>query len=692
MHTNRLAKEKSPYLLQHAGNPVEWFPWGEEAFEKARKEDKPVFLSIGYSTCHWCHVMAHESFQDAEVARLLNESFVCVKVDREERPDIDGVYMSICQMMSGNCGWPLTIIMTPEKKPFMAATYIPKEARFGQPGMLELVPDITKLWKEKRGELTDLADGIQAALRRKTEEPPGQGPGEETLKTTYELLSARFDDAHGGFGTAPKFPAPHNLQFLLRHWKRTGEPRSLEMAERTLQSMRRGGIWDHVGGGFHRYSTDEEWFVPHFEKMLYDQAMMALVYTGAYQATRKEEYAETAKDILDYVLRDMRAGEGGFFSAEDADSEGEEGLFYLWTVKELEETLGPDDAALAGRVFGAASGGNFAEEASGKRGGRNLLHLKADLPDIASVLKLETPVLAKRLEAIGKKLFEAREKRVHPHKDDKILTDWNGLMIAALARAAVVLGRDQYGKAARKAAGFILHRMRKDGRLLHRFRDGDASFSGNLEDYAFLVWGLRELYEWDFDPAHLKTAVELNAEMLEHFWDKEQGGLFFTPDDGEKLLVRQKEVYDGAIPSGNSVAALNLLRLGLLTGDQKLDERARKLMNAFTAEIESFPAAYTNLMNALDLATGPSCEVVIAGEEGREDTVAMLDAARSRFQPNKVVLLKAPGEKGEALTELAPFTNDMKMVDGKATAYVCTGGSCKQPETDPGKMLELLKC
>jgi hypothetical protein len=692
MLTNRLAQEKSPYLLQHARNPVDWYPWGEEAFEKARKDDKPVFLSIGYSTCHWCHVMAHESFEDAEVARLLNESFVCVKVDREERPDIDGIYMSICQMMSGNCGWPLTIIMTPEKKPFMAATYIPKQERFGQPGMLELIPSITKVWKEKRGEITNLADGIQAAMRRKLEEPKAPGPDAGTLSTAYDLLSARFDEAHGGFGTAPKFPAPHNLQFLLRHYKRTGEPRALEMVERTLQAMRRGGIWDHVGGGFHRYSTDEEWFVPHFEKMLYDQAMMALVYTGAYQATRKDEYAETARQIFDYVLRDMRSGDGCFFSAEDADSEGEEGKFYLWTEEALRETLGSDDAALSARVFGAEKGGNFSEEASGKRGGRNLLHLKAELSDIAGVLKLEMPALAERLETIRKKLFEAREKRVHPHKDDKILTDWNGLMIAALARAAIVLEHDQYGKAARKAANFILHRMKKDGRLLHRFRDGDAAFKGSLEDYAFFVWGLRELYEWDFDLAHLKAAVELNAEMLEHFWDKEQGGLFFTPDDGEELLMRQKEVYDGAIPSGNSVAALNLLRLGLLTGEQKLAEKARKLMKAFSAEIDSFPAAHANMMIALDLSMGPSCEIVIVGDEDKEDTKAMLMALNSRFVPNKVVLFKAPGEKGDALAELAPFTKDMKMIDGKATAYVCTGGSCKQPVTDTEKMLEQLKC
>ncbi|MBM4248641.1 MAG: thioredoxin domain-containing protein [Euryarchaeota archaeon] len=691
MSANRLAEEKSPYLLQHSKNPVDWYPWGEEAFERARKEDKPVLLSIGYSTCHWCHVMAHESFEDAEVAGLLNEGFVSVKVDREERPDIDGVYMSVCQMMSGNCGWPLTIFLTPEKRPFMAATYIPRSARSGQPGMLELLPNITKVWKERRTEITGLADGIQAAMRRRTEEPRAPGPDERSLAAAHDMLSSRFDEAHGGFGDAPKFPAPHNLLFLLGRWKRTGEARALEMVERTLQAMRRGGVWDHVGGGFHRYSTDAEWFVPHFEKMLYDQAMLAIAYTSAFQATRKEAYASTARDILDYVLRDLGGPEGGFCSAEDADSEGVEGRFYLWTAGELDGVLGPDDAALAGRVFGATKAGNFCEEATGKRDGRNLLHLKAELEDIAGVLELEPTAFERRLQTVLGKLLEAREKRARPHRDDKVLADWNGLIVAALARAAVVLGRDRYGKAARKAADFVEKRMRRDGRLLHRFRDGDASFAGNLEDHAFMVWGLLELYDWDHDPSHLEAALELNGLMLGHFWDGEGGGLFFTPDDGEELLIRQKEAYDGAIPAGNSVAAMNLLRLGLLTGDPKLAERGREVVRAFSADMESLPAAHTHLMSALALSLGPTREVVIAGEPEAEDTAAMLKALRAEFLPDLVVLLKPPGEKGEALAKLAPFTKDMKMHDGKATAYVCTGGTCKQPVTEPGTMLALLK-
>jgi hypothetical protein len=454
--------------------------------------------------------------------------------------------------------------------------------------------------------------------------------------------------------------------------------------------MRLGGIWDHVGNGFHRYSTDAEWLVPHFEKMLYDQALLALAYTEAYQATHNEEYAATARQTLDYVLRDMRSDEGGFFSAEDADSDGEEGKFYLWSESELRDLLGDEDASLAAKIFGVTKHGNFPDECSGRRTGRNILHMRATLADIASVLKTDEPALEKRLESIRGRLFAAREKRVRPHKDDKILADWNGLMVAALARAAVALGEDRFGKAAETAAAFILHRMRREGRLLHRFRDGDASFSANLEDHAFLGWGLLELYEWNFDPAHLKNALELIDEMLKHFWDKEGGGFFFTPDDGEGLLVRPKEVYDGAIPSGNSVAAYDLLRLSRIIGDPKLEEKARLLFKAFSAEVESFPAAHTFLMLALEFALGPSHEVVVAGEKGAADTNALLKALHSEFLPNTVILFKPSGEKGDEISALAPFTKEMKPLDGNATAYVCTQCTCKAPTTDPEKMLEQL--
>jgi len=690
MLTNRLAKEKSPYLLQHAHNPVDWYPWGEEAFGRAKREDKPVFLSIGYSTCHWCHVMAHESFEDPEVAKLLNDGFVCVKVDREERPDIDNVYMMVCQMMNGNCGWPLTIVMTPEKKPFLAATYIPKRARFGQQGMMELLPQMIKLWNERREQLTGLADGIAGAMARRPDNVGKEELDRSDMDAACDTLEHSFDETNGGFGTAPKFPSPHNLLFLLRCWKRSRNPRQLEMVERTLYAMSRGGIWDHVGWGFHRYSTDAGWLVPHFEKMLYDQAMLAMAYIEAFQATRKEEYADTARRTLDYVLRDMTSGEGAFFSAEDADSEGEEGKFYIWTETELREVLGDEDALLAVKVFGTAKHGNFPDGMTSKVIGHNILHMTATVADIAEVLGTDEAVLKERLEAVRKRLFTARSKRSRPHKDDKVLADWNGLMIAALAMAARVLGNEHYAKAARKASEFILQRMRRDGRLLHRFRDGETSIAGNLDDYAFTIWGFLELYELDFEPADLKCALDLNATMLAHFWDLELGGLFFSPDDGEKLLVRTKEFYDGALPSGNSVAACNMVRLSLMTGDAGLMDRSRRLLGAFSDEITGFSAAHTHLLSALDMAMGPSCEIVIAGPIGRPDTRAFLETIRRHYLPNIVVMVRPEGERGDQMALIAPFLKEMRPVDGRAAVYVCTGCSCKKPVTGVDEMLGLL--
>jgi hypothetical protein len=690
MLTNRLAQEKSPYLLQHAHNPVDWYPWGEEAFERAKREDKPVFLSIGYSTCHWCHVMARESFEDPDVARLLNEGFVCIKVDREERPDIDNVYMSVCQMMNGNCGWPLTILMTPEKKPFFAATYIPKRSRFGQQGMMELIGQITRMWTEKREELTRLAEGITATMGRRPESPGQAELDSGTLRSAYDLLSQSFDEANGGFGTAPKFPSPHNLLFLLRVWKRTGDARALEMVERTLRAMKNGGIWDHLGWGFHRYSTDAGWTVPHFEKMLYDQAMLAMAYLEAYQATRKEEYAATARQTMDYVLRDMTSGEGGFLSAEDADSEGEEGKFYLWTGPELRDVLGSEDASFAIKVFGVARHGNFLDGVTTRIAGPNILRLNATAGDVAAVPGTGEAALRERLEAVRRKLFEARSRRVRPHKDDKVLADWNGLMIAALARAAWVLGERKYAEAARKASRFVLDKMCRDGRLLHRYREGESSVTGDLEDHSFVVWGLLELYGLDFEPADLNMALELNKTMLAHFWDDEHGGLFFSSDDGERLLVRPKDIHDGALPSGNSVAACNLVRLSLMTGDAGLMEKSRQLISAFSADISSFPAAHTHLLIALDLAIGPTLEVVIAGGEDAVDTQAFLKAIRFGFFPHAVVLMKRAGGKGCELSDIAPFVKEMQPLEGKAAAYVCTAGSCRRPVTDVHAMLELL--
>jgi len=690
-HYNRLIFEKSPYLLQHADNPVDWYPWGPEAFEKARKENKPIFLSIGYSTCHWCHVMEHESFEDPEVARLMNEVFVSIKVDREERPDIDNVYMMVSQMMTGSGGWPLTIIMTPDKKPFFAATYIPKENRFGRIGMLELIPRIKEIWATRRGEALSSADQITFALRQVSQDAPGEELDEATLKLAYEQLAKRFDEQHSGFGSAPKFPTPHNLLFLLRYWKRTNNEKALEMVEKTLQGMRRGGIYDHIGFGFHRYSTDSEWLLPHFEKMLYDQAMLAMAYTEAYQATGKEEYRKTAREIFTYVLRDMTAPEGGFYSAEDADSEGEEGKFYLWTEEEIRQVLGSEEADLILKVFNIEKNGNFMEQATGKRAGANILHLRKSLTEIASELKMSEQDLQKHLETARQKLFTYREKRIHPHKDDKILTDWNGLMIAAFAKGARVFDEPRYAEAAKATVDFILKNMRKsDGRLLHRYRDGQAALPAQVDDYAFLIWGMLELYETIFEVRYLQTALDLNRDLMKHFWDDNNGGFYFVADDGENLLVRQKEIYDGAIPSGNSLAMLNLLRLGRITANYDFEEKAARIGRAFSRNVKQSPSAYTQLMVAVDFGVGPSYEVVIAGNSQAEDTKEMLKAIRTQFIPNKVVILRPTEQESPDIDRLAEFTKSQASIDGRATAYVCLNYNCKFPTTDITKMLDLL--
>ena len=686
--SNRLAREKSPYLLQHADNPVEWFPWGEEAFIKAKKEDKPVFLSIGYSTCHWCHVMAHESFEDAQVAKLLDETFVCVKVDREERPDIDKVYMTVCQMMTGSGGWPLTIMMTPDKKPFFAGTYIPKETGFGHIGLQDLVPRIKQLWASRKDEVLSSASQITAALQKTTPPPSSEEPGEAMLHRAYEQLSDRFDEKYGGFGVSPKFPTAHNLLFLLRYWKRTNDRKSLDMVEKTLQEMRRGGIFDHIGFGFHRYSTDQRWLVPHFEKMLSDQALLATAYIETFQATGKEEYARTAREIFDYVLRDMTDTGGGFYSAEDADSEGEEGKFYLWSYGEIKHLLAPNEADLFFKVFNIEKNGNFPDES----GGRNIAHVTKSLEKIASELSTAVPELKESLESIRQKLFIYRDKRIHPHKDDKILTDWNSLMIAALAKGGRVLEEPRYTLAAKHAFDFILNNMlTADGGLLHRYRDGEAAIPAYLDDYAFLIYATLELYETTFEAGYLKQALVLNRQLLEHFRDDQNGGFYFTAADSEEILVRQKEIYDGAIPSGNSIAMLNLLRLGRITADSSLEEQAARTSRAFFGNIRQSPSAYTQLMVAVDYALGPSYELVVVGNSRANDTKEMLQAIHRRFMPNKVVIFIPTETSSPEIRRIVPFTREQVSLDGKATAYVCVNYNCRLPTTNIDTLISELE-
>ncbi|MFQ5650232.1 MAG: thioredoxin domain-containing protein [bacterium] len=690
---NRLVFEKSPYLLQHAGNPVDWYPWGDAAFEKARREDKPIFLSIGYSTCHWCHVMEHESFEDSTVAALLNEAFVCIKVDREERPDIDQIYMSVCQAMTGSGGWPLTIIMTPDKRPFFAGTYFPKQSRAQRIGMVDLIPRVSELWRDERAKLLENAQKVIDFLKSSSAIAAGDDLQKELLNAAFHQLSGRFDSEHGGFGRAPKFPSPHNFTFLLRYWYRTGDESALAMVETSLQQMRLGGIFDHIGFGFHRYSTDRVWLLPHFEKMLYDQAMLAMAYIEAYQATGKETYAQTAMEIFTYVLRDMTSPEGGFYSAEDADSEGEEGLFYVWTPEEIKEVLGKQEGEFVISVFNVVPGGNFHDQATGQKMGHNILHLKQPFSELAGKWGGDEKALEKRWQKARRKLFEVRERRIHPLKDDKILTDWNGLMIAALSKGAAALGQSEYSEAARKAATFILANLRNsDGKLLKRYRQGEAALPAHAEDYAFMVWGLLELYETTFEVEFLQQAMELNRIMLTSFWDEENGGLFFTSQalDNE-LLVRSKEVYDGAIPSANSVAAMNLIRLGRITANEDLEKKALAIGRAFSQQVSRAPIGHTQLMSALDFWLGPSYEVVIAGDPTHRDTQTMLSALHATYAPNKVVIFRPVQEAKPAISQLAPFTEFQRSIDGKATAYVCKNFACNAPTTQVEKMLHLLR-
>jgi uncharacterized protein len=688
---NRLINEKSPYLLQHAYNPVDWHPWGAVAFEKAQSENKPIFLSIGYSTCHWCHVMEKESFEDHDVARMLNDTFISIKVDREERPDLDNIYMAVCQMMTGSGGWPLTIIMTPDKKPLFAGTYIPKETRFGRLGLMELIPRVREIWADKQDELSTSADKVVVAIQQMSMGSIGVELGESDLRAAYDQLKQNFDNEYGGFGSAPKFPNAPNLLFLLRYWKRTGNKNALHMVEKTLTAMQRGGIFDHIGLGFHRYSTDAIWQVPHFEKMLYDQALLSMVYTEAYQATGKHEYGNTARDIFSYVVRDMTSPTGGFYSAEDADSEGEEGKYYLWTEAEISSALSKEEVELITKVYDIEVAGNFIDQISWQRTGNNILHQNRPLKGIADDLGISESKLIESLDIARQKLFTARQKRVHPLRDDKILTDWNGLMISALAKGAQVFDNPEYTNAAVRATDFILKTLRTpEGRLIHRYRDGQVALPAYVDDYTFFVCGLIDLYETTFDASYLRTALDLNMDILKHFWDEDRGGFYFTSDDGENLIVRKKEIYDGAIPSGNSVAMMNLLRLGRITASSDLEDKAKIIGRSFSSNVKQAPSAYTQLMMAVDFGTGQSYEVVIAGNSQSEDTRSIVMALRSHFIPNMVVILRPIEQNSPDIINLAKYTKDQINIDGKATAYVCKNGSCNAPTTDLNKILELV--
>jgi len=683
---NRLIDEKSPYLLQHAHNPVDWHPWGQEALAKAKAEDKPVFLSIGYATCHWCHVMAHESFEDEEVARALNDLYIPIKVDREERPDIDQVYMTACQVLTGQGGWPLSAFLTPEGKPFYVGTYFPKTSRLGRPGFIDLLVMLAEKWRTERNTVLKAADQLTEALKGPTETTSqDRRPELEVLQLGYQQLAKAYDHEWGGFGQAPKFPTPHNLNFLLRWHVRDPGSTALEMVEKTLTAMRRGGLFDQIGLGFARYSVDAKWLVPHFEKMLYDQALLALAYLEAFQVTKKSFHARVAQEIFTYVLRDMTSPEGAFYSAEDADSEGREGLFYVWTPQEVHEELGRDLGELFCRFYDVTPDGNFEH-------GLSIPHISAPAEVFARRNGIEVQELEDQLAQARRRLFARRERRVRPLKDDKILTAWNGLMIAALAKGSQVLSDPVYAQAAARAFDFIAEKLKQEnGTLRRRFRQNEAAYPGYLDDYAYLVWGLIELYEATFDLRFLEAALTLNRTMLELFGDDASGGLFYSGRENEALIARPKEVYDGALPSGNSVAALNLLRLGRMTGDTELEVKADELIKAFSGQVGRYPAVHTHFLAALDFAAGPGREIVIAGRADDPTVQAMIRSVRNKFRPNQIVLLKPDGPEGPRLAALAPFVESMKPRPGRPAFYLCQGYACRRPITDPAEVEAVLE-
>lgn len=686
--TNRLALESSPYLLQHADNPVDWYPWSDEAFQKAKELNRPIFLSIGYSTCHWCHVMEHESFEDLEIAGLLNDNFISIKVDREELPEIDHVYMSVCQALTGRGGWPLTIIMTPEGEPFYAGTYFPKESRAGLIGLKQLLPSLSHAWENQQEDLDQTILRIKNYLKTSNQKSEGAGLTDLDLKFGFDQITNRYDEKYGGFGKSPKFPSPHNLIFLLRYYHSTQNNNALEMVKNTLDHMRRGGIYDHIGFGFHRYSTDREWLVPHFEKMLYDQAMLAIVYTEAYEITGNNFYRQTAEEILAYIMRDMTSNQGGFFSAEDADSEGEEGKFYFWKTEEIEKAIGVSDLKLLKLIYGLKESGNFKNELSGKSGGNNIFNQTRSLNEVSELANFSPAELKTRWQSIRQILFDLREKRIHPFKDDKILTDWNGLMIAAFSKAGRVFQNKHYVEAAEKAAEFIFREMyQENGRLFKRYRNGQAGIEGHLDDYAFLTWGLLELYNTTYKAEYFNRAVSLTDLMIDEFWDSEAGGFFLGGNHSEKMFVRVKTGYDGAIPSGNSVAVMNLHKISRMTGLINYTELAEKTNRIYSKEIRKSPSNFTHLLSAFIFSTKNPKEVVVVGSSKDPAVLNALESIQNNYSPNIVVLFKDTENQKNLITNLAKWTENQTALSGKPTFYVCRNFTCNRPTTDLNQAL-----
>ena len=682
-YTNKLINESSPYLLQHAHNPVDWYPWSKEAFEIAKSQDKPIFLSIGYSSCHWCHVMERESFSNEELAKVLNENFVSIKVDREQRPDVDNVYMNAVQMMTGSGGWPLSVFLTPQGRPFYGGTYFPAEDAYGRPGFKKMLLAISEAWKNRRTELLESAGKISEALKDLGKQPGKKILSPDTLQEAQSYLKRIFDSTYGGFGSAPKFPQPSNLSMLLSYWYRTADEESLEMVEATLDAMAKGGIYDHIGGGFHRYSTDERWLVPHFEKMLYDQALLSKSYIQAYQVTGKETYARVAKEIFDYVLRDMTDAKGGFYSAEDADSEGGEGRFYVWEPQEIKDVLGKDEAEVFNEYYGVTGRGNF-------EAGKSILNISKSPHDLAKQFKRDRKAIENILMKGRSKLLKHRAKRPRPYRDDKVIVAWNGLMISSLAYGGAALGEARYIDAAQNCAEFVLGTLQRDGRLMRYYRNGETVGLGFLDDYAFMIMGLLDLYEATFDVRWLIESKKLAEQMIELFGDEKGGGFYLVGNDAERLIVRNKPSYDGAVPSGNSVAAFVLLKLGRLTMERRFAHWGQRTLEAFSSQLAQSPTSLSAMLIALELWLGPGQEIVIAGDAEQADTKKMFRLVHNSFLPKAVVLFHASADDGKAIEKIVPFSKEQVAVDDKATAYVCENYVCKRPVNSVSELKSLL--
>ena len=678
--TNHLINETSPYLLQHAHNPVDWYPWGDEAFEIARRENKPVLLSIGYSACHWCHVMAHESFEDERIAKLMNENFVNIKVDREERPDLDQIYMNAVQMMTHHGGWPMTVFLTPDAVPFYGGTYFPPQDRYNMPGFPRVLIGVAEAFRDKPEEIRENSVSLINELRRLGESGGSDQPIEtELLDAAYVGTVRSYDSINGGFGGAPKFPPAMTLEFLLRTHVRTGNREALEMVKYTCDKMANGGMYDQLAGGFHRYSTDARWLVPHFEKMLYDNALLSRLYLHYFQVSGEQQARETIEGILDYVLREMTHPEGGFFSTQDADSEGHEGKFFVWDIKEIQQTLGEKDAAIFSSYYNVTEAGNFE--------GKNIPNVTRSKEDVAKSVGISKAELETSLQESRRKLFELRETRIKPDRDEKILTAWNGLMLASFAEAGVILNRPDYTEAARRNAEFVLSNLRENGRLLRTWKDGRAKFNAYLEDYAFLSEGLLTLFETTGELRWLKESLALTDLMIEEFWDEESGGFFFTGKSHESLIVRAKDYFDNATPSGNSVAAMVLLRLAALTGQENYANLATAVLREIGDQTRRYPSGFGYALSAADFLLATPKEVAIVGKD-QADIAPFLAETWRRYLPNKVVA-PAFGDYSEA-ADLTPLLANRSVVKGLATAYVCEHFTCQEPVTEISRLTEQL--